>query len=566
MRNHKKYLYILPLLFLALAVSASADVLGDQKTFSTNTKHDQFGRESLDSTLRATSANAYYYVENKYWNTLNLSQMQDLTDELEKLANEFDSVIYPQSRQIWGAEPNPGVDGDPKITILLEDLVSGSGGYFESSNLYPKSQVSDSNEREMFSASVESLGTQFLKNFLAHELQHLISFNQKEKLNNTTEDVWLNETRSEYAISVVGYNDIFFNSNLERRMQVFTENPSDSLTEWPNKPIDYALAAMFGEYLVGRFGTNVLTETLNYKAYGIPSLNQFLAAKGTNFADVFSDWVVASYLNDQSFDPKYGYLKPGLKQIKVRPQATMSMYSPNFTDYLYSASVKDWQPYWLEYDFQRLSDPSQSLKLELSNLSNSNYLASYIAIYENGQKEVKKVPITSGKTTSFVINSPDKRLSKVILMFTSSQKLADFSTNELSYRIDVQASLVDALAVQEQMVTNGSLIKKIGVNDYYVVEGQYKRYLHPDVIKLYGHLDPAKAIEVSSQGFDFYKVANYIRNVNDKKVYAVRPEGTKHWLNMTAQYFEQSGRDWNAIFIINDLEYNFYKTGADVTR
>lgn len=565
MKKRKKYLYTF-LLLLTLGFSANADVLGDQKTFFTNTKHDQFGRESLDSTLRAISANAYYYVENKYWNTLNLSQMQSLTDELEKLANEFESVIYPRSRQIWGAEPNPGVDGDPRITILLEDLVTGSGGYFESSNLYPKSQVSDSNEREMFAASVESLGTQYLKNFLAHELQHLISFNQKEKLNNTTEDVWLNELRSEYAISAVGYNDVFFNSNLERRMQIFTENPSDSLTEWPNKPIDYALAAIFGEYLVGRFGSGILTETLNYKSYGIPSLNQFLAAKGTNFADVFTDWMAASYLNDQSLDSKYGYSRSGLDQIKVRPQATMSMFSPNFTDYLYSASIKDWQPTWLEYDFQRLSDPAQSLKLELSNLSNSNYLASHIVLYENGQKEVKKIPVASGKTNHFVMNSPDKRLNKVILMLTSSQKLADFSTNELSYRIDVQASLVDALAVQEQMVKDGSLIKKVGGNDYYVVEGQYKRYLHPSVIKLYGHLDPAKAIEVFPQVFDSYKVANYIRNVNDKKVYAVRPEGTKHWLNMTAQYFEQSGRDWNAIFIINDLEYNFYKTGPDVTR
>ena len=90
--------------------------------------------------------------------------------------------------------------------------------------------------------------------------------------------------------------------------------------------------------------------------------------------------------------------------------------------------------------------------------------------------------------------------------------------------------------------------------------------MHPEVIKLYGHLDTSKAIEVSPQVFDSYKIANYIRNVNDKKVYAIRPEGTKHWLNMTAEYFTQSGRDWNAIFIINDLEYNFYKTGPDVTR
>lgn len=556
---------VMPSFFGALDVSA--DTLGEQRTFFTNTKHDQFGRSSLVATLRATSGHAYYYVENKFFDGLGFSQKQTFTDDLEDLATEFENNIYPKSTQFWGSEPNPGIDNDSRMTILLEDLVSGSGGYFESVNLYPKSQEPKSNEREMFSVSAESLGTQYVKNFLAHEFQHLISFNQKEELNNVSEDVWLNEVRSEYAISAVGYNDIFFDSNLERRMEVFVDTPSDSLTEWPNKPVDYAVAAVFGEYLVGRFGAEVLKDTLKYKSSSIPSLNQFLASRGTNFDSVFMDWMTANYLNNQSIDSRYGYAKSGLQQIRVRPQVVFQMSYPNFTDFPYSIAIKDWQPYWIEYNLQNLNDSSQNLKLELSNLSNSNYPASYIVRYDNGQTEVKKIPTTTGKTTTqFIMNSGDKRLNKVILMLTSNQKVIDFSTNELNYSIQIQARLVDATTVQEQMVQNGSLIRKTGGSDYYVVEGQYKRYLHPEVIKLYGHLDTSKAIEVSPQVFDSYKIANYIRNVNDKKVYAIRPEGTKHWLNMTAEYFTQSGRDWNAIFIINDLEYNFYKTGPDVTR
>jgi len=556
---------VMPSFFGALDVSA--DTLGEQRTFFTNTKHDQFGRSSLVATLRATSGHAYYYVENKFFDGLGFSQKQTFTDDLEDLATEFENNIYPKSTQFWGSEPNPGIDNDSRMTILLEDLVSGSGGYFESVNLYPKSQEPKSNEREMFSVSAESLGTQYVKNFLAHEFQHLISFNQKEELNNVSEDVWLNEVRSEYAISAVGYNDIFFDSNLERRMEVFVDTPSDSLTEWPNKPVDYAVAAVFGEYLVGRFGAEVLKDTLKYKSSSIPSLNQFLASRGTNFDSVFMDWMTANYLNNQSIDSRYGYAKSGLQQIRVRPQVVFQMSYPNFTDFPYSIAIKDWQPYWIEYNLQNLNDSSQNLKLELSNLSNSNYPASYIVRYDNGQTEVKKIPTTTGKTTTqFIMNSGDKRLNKVILMLTSNQKVIDFSTNELNYSIQIQARLVDAATVQEQMVQNGSLIRKTGGSDYYVVEGQYKRYLHPEVIKLYGHLDTSKAIEVSPQVFDSYKIANYIRNVNDKKVYAIRPEGTKHWLNMTAEYFTQSGRDWNAIFIINDLEYNFYKTGPDVTR
>ena len=86
------------------------------------------------------------------------------------------------------------------------------------------------------------------------------------------------------------------------------------------------------------------------------------------------------------------------------------------------------------------------------------------------------------------------------------------------------------------------------------------------MITLYGQLDPVKAIELDDALFNSYAAANYVREVNDKKVYAVWPDGTKHWLNMSGEYFAQSGRDWGSIFVINQLELNFYKTGVEITK
>ena len=83
---------------------------------------------------------------------------------------------------------------------------------------------------------------------------------------------------------------------------------------------------------------------------------------------------------------------------------------------------------------------------------------------------------------------------------------------------------------------------------------------------MYGHLDASRAIELDDKNFNSYTTANYVRSVNDKNVYAVWPDGTKHWLNMTGQYFTESGRDWGAIFTINELEFNTYKTGTDITK
>jgi len=61
--------------------------------------------------------------------------------------------------------------------------------------------------------------------YLAHELTHLITFNQKERLNNIQEEIWLNEARAEYAPTLCGYNDEYEGSYLKSRVDDFLKNP-----------------------------------------------------------------------------------------------------------------------------------------------------------------------------------------------------------------------------------------------------------------------------------------------------------------------------------------------------
>ena len=143
-------------------------------------------------------------------------------------------------------------------------------------------------------------------------------------------------------------------------------------------------------------------------------------------------------------------------------------------------------------------------------------------------------------------------------------KTTDFGNEETPRTISFNINYVDNAAAQP--IVDGALIKRPGESEVYVIEGKYKRYLRPEIIKLYGHLDIARALELDDKAFNLYSTANYVRALNDKKVYAVWPDGTKHWLNMTGDYFTQSGRDWGAIFTINELEFNSYKIGEDITR
>ena len=526
---------------------ASADTLGQTQIFNVNSKYDQFSRTSLGATLRNISEHAYFYVEDKYWDGLNPNQRVSLSNSISVLSEEFDDNIYPKETQFWGVEPNPGIDNDPKITILLEDLISGNGGYFDSSNQYLKGFVINSNEREMIFVSVEA--GNFAKVYLGHEFQHLISFNQKELTRKIQEDVWFNELRSEYSVSLLGYNDNYYNSGLERRVGAFLENPSDSLTEWPNVSDDYAQVALFGQYLMEQYGQSILSETLNSSTVGIDSINNFLQTRNypEKFSNVFENWTVANYLNNISLDKRYGYQREELKNIHVTPEQIFlsypSPYTPNY-------DLKSWQSAWYKYNFYALPS-DKAIKI--------NYSPDYLV----------KVLYTDNLGRVGVLNNPGYvtnpgGLSSVVLMPINESETTDFGTEEPSRAISFSITYIDNSMAKS--IVDGALIKRPVESEIYVVEGKYKRYLRPEIIQLYGHLDASKAIELDDKIFNSYSTANYVRSVNDKKVYAVWPDGTKHWLNIIPQQWDASGRDWGAIFTINESEFNSYKKGVDITK
>lgn len=565
----------------AFALPASADTFGQREFFFVNHRYDITARTSLSATLRQISVHGYFYVEDDYWNKLTVSQQTALTADFQTLASDFDS-IYNKETAAFGEPSMPGIDNDPRVTILLENLAQGNGGYFDTVNLFPRSQAHNSNEREMLAVSIAVVGTDLARDFIAHEFQHLISFHQKEQLRDVSEDVWLNEVRSEYAVTVAGYNEPFSGSNLENRTRSFLRTPSDSLTEWPNTATDYGIAAVFGDYIAGRFGPGVLTETLRSELTGIDSLNGWLKLKaiGETFTTAFRDWMLASYINDTSKDRRLGYVDPDMRILRVSPQYRLTL-SPG-TESAVSTLIKNWQPVWYEFGVAVTTSPAKVFRLEASGPAGQNFILPYAVFYDDGSYDVFEAGPVNGIRRFYVVNPlpagrGTKSVIKILLAATNATRppggIEENHTLSLKAAFANEEETLAALAaapaagLQPGALSDGALIKRNNSEpEMYVIEGKYKRYLRPEVIKLYGHLDPTKVILLDDAQFNSYVTANYVRNVNDEKVYAVWPDGTKHWLNMTGEYFTSSGRDWGAIFIINDLELNFYKTGADITR
>jgi hypothetical protein len=542
---------------------AHADTLGQGITFNVNATYDAAGARSISATLRSLGSDAYLYVDDRLWASLSPQEQVAYQNRLDALSGQFDTVIWPKATAFWGMPNTPGVDNDPRITILLERLTQGSGGYFDSINGYPKSRAPESNAREMVVISADSVIPETAKSYLAHEFQHLISFNQKELIQDVSDDTWLNEARSEYDITVAGYDTPYDGSTLQRRTVSFLRSPNDPLTEWLNTSTDYGIASLFIHYLASRFGPDVLSYTIHSRDAGTAAIQDWLTvnASGMTFGNAFTDWM-ASMAGDATLQSEM-------------PRAQIAGTSSLLT---WSTALKEWQPEWLY--IQVPSSLADNLSLAITGMSGSNpWFASVLADYGTSQQvmpwdvtasPVLKIPASYNSSAlrsavlalaqGSVVAADRRQLAIQQVMVTGTVGQLQVSTAPTPSPTPTQTP-----ASQSSLPVNGDLIRRTGEPDVYVVWGPYRRYLGPGILRLYGFQD-RPVMTVSDDVFFGYLASNYVRAVDRQKVYAVWPDGTKHWLDITPAQWDASHRDWNAIFVVNDAEVNTYATGPAITH
>jgi len=341
---------IIFIFFSLLVFSAAQDVFGQEVIFNIESSYDISGRSSLSAILLSTSPEAYWYADASWWNGLAEKTQENIKASLDYLIIEFNSHIYPILTRTFGSEWNPGIDKDTRITILIHPMKEKRAGYFNSADEYPKAQIPDSNEKEMIYLNPEYLTSGIAKSFLAHEFMHLITFNQKDKNYGVSEDVWLNEARAEYASTLLGYDDEYEGSNLQRRIRDFLNKPSDSLAEWRDLPEDYGVANLFTQYLTDHYGVQILTDSLRLPQTGISGINTILAQKGfkEDFAQAFANWAMAVLVNDCQISEKYCYFNKNLQDFRIVP---LLNYLPSIGPSTLSVvnSTKDWAGNWHKF-------------------------------------------------------------------------------------------------------------------------------------------------------------------------------------------------------------------------
>lgn len=301
-------------------------------------------RQQMAKLVGQPTANAYFFVDTQ-------SSLNDdpafMQAKIAELANAFETVIVPRVTQIFGMPPSPGIDGDPRIYVVLSPAVDNFGedaglmGYFWSRDLYPPQPGTvrqNSNQKEVIFLTDKIFKQKpwTVYGTLAHEFTHLVIYNQKVLApgRTTPEETWLDEGLAMLAMDLCGYGLRHGNDEVAKDIDRFQTAPEKySLTDWFRNPsgFSYGLSYLFTRYLYDRFGEGAIRDLMRSPYVGIAALDQTLGPRSLSFEQLFSDWSLANAISGLNLtqDPRYSYApeinlrgKYGdvqLKGIQARP-------------------------------------------------------------------------------------------------------------------------------------------------------------------------------------------------------------------------------------------------------
>jgi len=473
---------------------ASADYLGQNSYFNIDKNFDSSARSKTSATLQAMTDKLYFYSDDDWWKTLNPQEQMDYRAEFIKLGQEFTNTIYPKLTGMFGTDAKAGFDNDSHITILIHPMIRDAGGYINTADNYSKLQASTSNERKIIYLAARFATTSLAKVYLAHEFMHLIDFNQKDKMRQISEETWLNEARADYTSTFLGYDDKYIGSNLEQRVNKFTAQPNESITEWDDSEAAYGAAHLFTAYLVDHYGIKILADSLQSGQIGIPSLNVALKNNSfvQNFVSIFKDWLIALLTNDCSLGQNYCYLNPNLKALKILPRIN---YLPPSSEV--SLSVNYHSTYYAG-NWQKIVGGKGNLQLKFQGPKTAKTLVPYFVCDPQNQCQIKEILLDENQQGSLSLQDYGKSVESIVLMPFISGKVIGFDSksDELTYNFTVDlcpaATTAQNLSTGTNTMTSGT-----GVDPKVLLQTIAR--IQQEIIRLKILLSTALAVEASAQ-------------------------------------------------------------------
>lgn len=541
--------------------------------FLVDEEYDRSGRSEVEAILNYTSQNAYFYIEKDYYDKLTPTQTANVNSRIMEIANNFDKIIYPQTRNIFGEEWTPGIDKDSRITILLSKLDYNVGGYFNPNDEYTKDSIVNdkSNEREMLYINPDFINDQRLESFIAHEFQHMITWNQKTREAGIIDDIWTNESRSELASSVIedalGIN--FIKGNLYTRKNLFLLNYWDSLTDWNNRNYDYGTVSMFSQYLKDQLGTGLFEEITSSSKSGIKSLEEALKNNyQTDFKKIFTDWTIANYINDVNLNKVYGYKNENLQGEMVRPEKVQ--IDPEESQMSVETDLRNWSSKYYEVSFIKRKEASFYIDINFNGNNSGIFTTPYVITMVNGEKQIKFLELNEKQDGIIRIKSTNDIESITILPSSQKENEATVEPNQAGsyiFRLSLTITPIDEQTLNN-ILADGSLVKTIDSEKIYVIENEKKRWIaNPETFADRGYAWN-NIVTISNDELEQYAEGEKLdtkteRNLNGMLVKSSGPEvyliqnNQKRWIQNEA-IFNSYSFSWDKIVSVSSQELLSY--------
>ena len=248
----------------------------------------------ITATLRIITEHAKWWVQD---------DISVDTSALRQNAQFFETNVYPKDRSLYGSEWSPGIDGDPRINIMMARIPGAAAGYFNSSDELPLWVNEFSAQREMvyINSLAARAGQPYLNSILAHEFCHMIEYGRMKR-----SSIWFNEGHAQLCEEANGFGF--------PHAQSFLRLPDTQLNDWPeleqSQPY-YGQAQVFLDFLRLHAGGDALINAFIDHGIDTPAdLDAVLKARGQKgLDDLYADFVAANaFIGSQAADPATSWL------------------------------------------------------------------------------------------------------------------------------------------------------------------------------------------------------------------------------------------------------------------
>jgi len=277
---------------------AVALLVGSVRSF----QFDDFGdvsQQTVTATLAATNSRAEAWIDN---NTSAITAA-----EVQSQIDRFSDNTYPVITSVFGAPSD--VDGDGKVLFLyteLVDQVGGVVGFYSAQSLFSNSDGGNGNQADMMYIGLAGEDS-FFESLLAHEFQHLISYNQHVLVRNgENEFSSINEAMSHVAEDLV---DQHAEGGNPGNIRTYTENPEiySLLSESAHASGARGTAYTFARSMIESFGDGVPASLVQTGLSGIANVE---AVSGQTFEQVYETYLARMYLAGSGLNTSYDYSYP----------------------------------------------------------------------------------------------------------------------------------------------------------------------------------------------------------------------------------------------------------------